>query len=286
MTKNIHLFFISFYILFFGYAYPQEEKLRINFIDVGEGDAILLGLPCDENVLIDCGGLASGHKLIDFLEKRRIKKITSLIITHPHLDHIGGVFFLNAKINIGAFSDNAQPLGEGGLCSDIYRWYADILRRRDNYRRLKRGDVISSCGVTLKVLWPAQPPLPGTDYNDNSIVMMADYAGIRCLLCADITENIEKRLLEWGDIKADILKVSHHGAADATSGEFLDKVSPEIAVISVDRNNKYGYPSEAVLNRIKRSGARIYRTDLSGNIMIEISKDGIMAVAEEAKYKG
>ena len=247
----------------------SDEVGRIHFIDVGEGDSILLEIE-GKSALIDTGNLISGPRLVKYLKEKGIEKLDYLILTHPHPDHIGGVFFILPALKVEKIYDNGQELDGLRKTCAIYRWYEDLVRKRKNYAVLISGDSLSLGSLTLEVLWPPEVPT-SSDFNAFSLLIMVKGGGFSCLLTGDLTAAGERELLiREVNLKADVLKVGHHGAEDATSEEFLEAVSPGIAVISVDKDNFWGYPSAKVLERLKKAGVKVYRTDREGDIVLSI----------------
>ena len=283
ILKRIFLSFLKIFLLFFvlfflfcslSSVFADDKPLKIHFIDVGEGDSIFIEAPNGKAALIDAGNLISGFRVTKYLKKNAIKNLEYLIFTHPHLDHIGGAFFVLQMFEVRNIYDTGEDLSVLSRSSDIYRWYEKLTRKRKNYRILKAGDKLSLGEVKLKVLWPPHP-FALSDFNGNSLVIMLKYNRFSCLLTGDLNSVAEKKLLD-GDIilKADVLKVGHHGAKDASSEEFLNIISPCIAIISVNAENVRGYPSEAALKRLKKVGSQIYRTDKNGDIVLIISSEG------------
>lgn len=247
----------------------SDEAGRIHFINVGEGDSILLEIE-GKSALIDTGNLVSGPRLVKYLKEKGIEKLDYLILTHPHPDHIGGVFFILPALKVEKIYDNGQDLAGVRKSGAIYRWYEDLVRKRKNYAVLISGDSLSLGSLTLEVLWPPEAPT-SSDFNAFSLLIMVKGGGFSCLLTGDLTAAGERELLKREvNLKADLLKVGHHGAEDATSEEFLEAVSPAIAVISVDKDNFWGYPSARVLERLKKAGVKVYRTDREGDIVLSI----------------
>ncbi len=247
----------------------SDEAGRIHFINVGEGDSILLEIE-GKSALIDTGNLISGPRLVKYLKEKGIEKLDYLILTHPHPDHIGGVFFILPALKVEKIYDNGQELGGVRKTCAIYRWYEDLLRKRKNYAVLTCGDSLTLGSLTLEVLWPPGVPT-SSDFNAFSLLIMVKGGGFSCLLTGDLTAAGERELLKREvNLKADVLKVGHHGAEDATSQEFLEAVSPGIAVISVDKDNFWGYPSARVLERLKKAGVKVYRTDREGDVVLSI----------------
>jgi competence protein ComEC len=251
----------------------QPAPLEVTFLDVGEGEAIVL-ISGDTAALIDAGNLASGHKIQSFLSKRGIATLDHVILTHPHLDHIGGIFHLVQALTLEQRYDNGETLD---LRQDIFRWYTDMFRQ-DNYRPLSAGDKLTVGDALLQVIHPHRPA-QGTR-NQQSLVMRITHGGVTLLLMADVDKEIEQRLLARGDnLRANLLKVGHHGAADATSRQLLQAVNPDYAVISINRHNVRGYPSQQVLRRVQRSGARLVTTYELGDLVF--TSDG-----RELSFKG
>lgn len=278
MMKRLSVFIISaLFILSITAHSANAANLNIHFIDVGEGDSILIETPGGETILVDSGNLISGYKVAEYLKKNGIEKLDYLIFTHPHSDHIGGAFFILQMIKVKKIFDNGQDLKKVSKTSDIYRWYEDLVRKKDNYHILKAEDSFMVDGVVFKVLWPYQP-LEFLDFNTNSLVIMVEYKKFRALLTGDLTMAGERELLKkQDDLKAGILKVGHHGS-DSTAAEFLKAVSPKICVISVNKDNIRGYPSAEVLKRLGDSGSVVYRTDEHGDIVISVTEDGMTLV--------
>lgn len=262
------LLFIFFPVLSF-----SQEGIRIHFINVGEGDALLIQAG-DNNALVDTGNLLSGYGLVEYLEKNNVKKINYLIISHPHPDHIAGAFFILPKFQVDRVCDNGQALNEE---DDMERWYKMLVRSGENYSVLKKGDKVKLGDVTLDILWP--PDAETNAYNDNSLVIMLKYGKFRCLFTGDLSGDAENKLLASGPaLRANILKVGHHGYRDATSSLFLDAVSPETAVISTGLSNRIGAPSEEVLNLLDTRQIKVYRTDRDDNIIIRLNKQNYYTI--------
>ena len=274
----ILLIFASFVI---STAFADSSSLKIHFLDVGEGDSILIEAPNGETALIDAGNFITGLKVVKYLKKNTIYNLDHLIFTHPHLDHIGGAFFILQMMEVKNVYDNGEDLFELAKSSDIYRWYDDLARKSNKYNVLRDGDSLLLGEVKLKVLWPSKP-LIFSDSNANSLVIMVEYRSFRCFLTGDLTFPAEAELLKKKNcLKADVLKVGHHGFIDASSEEFLKAVLPKIAVISVNKDNIRGYPSQGVVMRLKEMDVEVYRTDKDGNIVVCIEDNGKIVVEKE-----
>lgn len=253
------------------YILEARDCLRIHFIDAAEGESILIETPKGRTILIDSGNCITGFRVAEYLKKGNIYTLDHLIFTHPDLDHICGAFFVLQMLKAKNIYDNGQDLTEGAKSSDIYRWHEELVRKDKGYKTLRAKDTISLDGITLRVLWPPQP-LPFSDYNANSLVIMMEYGKFRCLLAGDLNTLGEKEILKVKDsrLKADVLKIGHHGASDSNCEEFLTAVSPKIGIISVNKANIRGYPSGEVSGRLKKARVELYRTDKDGDIILNI----------------
>ena len=240
------------------------RHLEVHFIDVGQGEAILIRSPSNETILIDAGPLSSGYKVTHYLEKLNIKKIDRMIVTHMHQDHAGGLFHFLPQLQVETLYDNGADLSG----NDIYEEYLIIVRSLGIQRKtLKFGDRLQLNDLTLDVVSPIDK-LSG-DLNADSIVIRLRYGDINFLLAADLTKNGEKKIMDKGvHLKSHVLKVGHHGACDATSETFLDAVRPDIAVLTVSKENRFGYPCKEVLQLLKKKNIRMIRTDLFGTVVI------------------
>lgn len=249
-----------------------KEYLKVVFLDVGEGEAIYINMPSGENILIDTGNPATGYRVAEFLRKRGVTTITAIFITHPHPDHMGGVFHILPSFKVEAIYDNGQPIPEMPEC-DIYQWYHEFVRS-GNYRSLRRGEVFFFGEVKVEVLWP-EPPL-SSQWNENSLVLKLTYGKVAFLLMGDATKGVERALLERDvDLEASVLKVGHHGSKDTLYEGFLKGVSPQYAVISINRGNIRGYPYGENLKLLKKHGVKLYTTYEHGNITFITDGDRI-----------
>lgn len=252
-------------------CFAKDYELKIHFIDVGEGESILIQNKND-SALIDTGNLLSGHKLLNYLKENNVTTINHLIITHHDLDHIMGIFFIVPRLNIENAYDNGFKLDSPG--NDIYRYYEKIFRLNKSYRVLRQGDKIKLGDCYMEVIWPPDAPLLGS-FNHNSLVIILEYNGFRCLFTADIDNAAEDELIKMNvDLHAEALKVAHHGAKDATGIGFIKSVNPALAVISVDKNNQRGYPAQSVLDLLSERKIKTYRTDISGSLIITVNNRG------------
>jgi competence protein ComEC len=247
------------------YASQNNRDLIIHFIDVGKGDSTFILLPWGENILVDVGSPSGGVKVVQYLKHQGIKKINHLILTHPHYDHIGGIFYLESEFEILNFYDNGFSNFESEFYTDYVKYVRNNLLK---YHILQAGESLNFGKIYIEVLNPQLPPTG--NLNTDSIVLRIIYNRIKILLTGDLDKIGEKRLLKSKvDISSNILKIAHHGDNDAASEYFLKNVKPEVAVISISMIDRFARPNQNVLKRLNRIGTKIYRTDLNGNIIIK-----------------
>lgn len=234
--------------------------LQLAVLDVGQGDALLVTTPNGYDLLVDCG--PSGVELVRELGAvmpHWDRKVDRLLISHPQADHVGGC---------AAFLDRyevADPIAWSGAHADNEAWRA-LLEREAPGLLFTSAQEWRVDGVAFRVWWPPPDAPPSTKVNDRSVVLEVRYGKTRLLLTGDIERGPEAALAEVvGDV--DVLKVPHHGSA-TNRGAFFAALAPEIAVISVGRENPYGHPAATTLRDLGRVGATVYRTDVHGRVVI------------------
>jgi competence protein ComEC len=244
---------------------PDERDLAVTFLDVGQGDAILIETPSGRRVLVDGG--PSPDVLQRELARQlpaRARRIDLVVLTHAQTDHVAGLVGLGQRYAVGAYLvGNSQ-----GLSAAYVAWAQDAIREGSAIsptgagRRLDLGD-----GIRLEVLAPASPRLEGTrdDVNNNSVVLRLVHGRVSFLLTGDLAAAGEQALLDSGqDLRSTVLKLGHHGSDGSSSAEFLRSVSPHLAVVSVGHGNPYGHPSPTT--RLRLRGLPLLRTDEHGSV--------------------
>ncbi len=248
-------------------TFPPDAKLMtISVIDVGQGDSILIQTPNGKTMLIDAGDTFAQSAIVNTLNAKSIKKIDVLVATHPKQSHIGSMGYIVEHFAIGAVY-----MPEMATSNNVDT-YGDLLKTIQNKKvpivYTKAGmSVELDSALLIHIVAPNSNSYE--DHNAFSIVMKITYGKNSFLFTGDASEISEKEMLAAkADIKADVLKIGHHGDAESTGTAFLNAVSPKIALVSVGRNNQYGYPTQEVLNRLNAVGASVYRTDVDGTIVI------------------
>lgn len=257
-------------------ASPFSEPLKVSFIDVGQADCVIIQYG-NSTMIIDAGGNATATSLVSTIKKININKFDVVVGTHPHEDHIGGLDGVINNFDIGAIY---MP-----KVSNSTKTFEDVLL------------AIKNKGLTVTA------PIPGTnfnlgndvqctilapnsnnyeDLNSYSVVIKMTYGNTSFVFTGDAENDSEKEILTKGyNLKADVLKIGHHGSTSSTSSEFLKAVSPKYAVIFVGKDNTYGHPHQETINKLNTAGTKVYRTDLNGTITFTVSGSDISVDTEK-----
>ena len=267
---------------------PSTGRLELHVLDVGQGDAIALRTPLGRWIVVDAGeawrsGDAGARIVAPFL-RRRGGQVAALVLTHPHRDHIGGVPSLLRLLSVGAVYD-------GGFVypSEGYEEVLTSARARGvAWRRAWAGESLTIDGVRLRILGPDSAAVrTARDANDASVVVLAEFRGARVLLTGDAERGEELMMVErFGDeLRADVLKVGHHGSATSSSAEFLDRVRPRLGLVSVGAGNEYGHPSVDVLGALGTRGVQVLRTDEVGSVAVILDGERIRIRSESGAWE-
>jgi len=285
-------------------------QLQVHVLDVGpvEGDSILIISPSGKSVLIDAGDKGKGKVVLEALKRYKVEHLDYFIATHPHPDHIGGADEVISVVKVGTVIDNGVDLstpapaqittGKGTkskpkptpapakkaktkTVTGFFDEYRNAIEQSGaQYEKAQPGKKYDlGGGAILTILGPSEPfftkdqmKAGGNDTNANSIMLRVDYGDFSMLFMGDAEAQTETRILTKDlELNAKVLKVAHHGSKYATSEDFLKRVKPEAAIISDGGWNRYGHPAQVVLDHLKSIGARVYRTDLQGEITITTS---------------
>ncbi len=247
-------------------AHLPDGRLHVYFLDVGQGDAIFIRAPDGRQVLVDGG--PSPAALLDELGSLLPfwdRTLDMVVLTHPDADHMNGLLPLFERYRIATVLDTVQDGGQAPA------WSAALAAHRGQRITARRGMRLALDELRMTVLHPAEPLLPDMSDNAASLVVRLDYGETSLLLMGDAEQATEEVLLAAGQpLQADVLKVAHHGSGGATSVAFLAAVQPQLAVIQVGADNRFGHPHPDTLARL--APAQVLRTDQDGRI--EITSDG------------
>ncbi|HET6466074.1 MAG TPA: DNA internalization-related competence protein ComEC/Rec2 [Nitrospiria bacterium] len=250
----------------------SDGRLRVTFLDVGQGDAAWVEMPDGKTMLIDGGGTYGNYDLgrlavAPYLWNTGHWRIDYLVASHPQLDHMGGLAYIARKFQVGEVWTN-------GLEKDavFYDQFRMIVSSRAIPERRITGSGLPLLQGTVRVV-PLHPEMadPAGPDNDQSLVIRIEYGRESLLFTGDIEKAAERDLLRWGNLlKTTVLKVPHHGSRTSIDPDFLAQVAPDVAVVSVGENNPYRHPSVETLSAYHALKTQIYRTDQDGAVFVEM----------------
>jgi len=276
------LLLIAFCILYYKH---HEQKYEVVFFDVGQGDAALINLPGNNEILIDGGpDMKVLYKLGKYLPVYN-RDIELMILTHPHSDHVNGLVDVLNRYKVEKVMYTGVKYESG-----VYQEFLELIGRNTPWRvPVDSGKIILDDNNILEIIYPWED-FDGMEFknqNDNSIVVkLITENGFDFLFMGDIEMNIEEEILEYVEtlqknvetrhalsLRANILKAGHHGSDTSSGEEFLQAINPEKAVISCGKDNNFGHPSLRTIRRLERMGAEVLRTDWDGDVIFQIDKE-------------
>lgn len=241
------------------------NDLKAHFIDVGQGDAILLEYSTTQkkyNILIDSGDWRSSAA-VNYLNQLNTKDIDLLVGTHPHADHIGQMDRIINEFNV----DEVWMSGEIATTQVFERTINAIEKNNVDYYEPRSGEEFAIGPLDIKVLAPKDN---NNNLNNSSIVFKATYGKTSFLFTGDAEKSSEQTMLNSGEnLKADILKLGHHGSDTSSTPSFVDAVNPEVGIISVGKKNSYGHPSASVIDQMKKRKIDLYSTSNNGTVVVK-----------------
>lgn len=263
------------------------EFMSVSFIDVGQGDSALLRTPEGETILIDGGEQSAAKSCVEpYLGRKRIAGLKTVVASHMHSDHMGGLFELMKRVPVHRLvipRADDDGWAKEKLLEGAERCGASVLVvSRQN------GFSTDSENLKTEVLFPNNSAYRNRSGNKNndSIVLRVSWFDTSFLFTGDLEADAEAVLVGSGQLKSDVLKVGHHGSSTSTSEEFLESVSPKYAVISAGRGNKYGHPHKEVTDRLDSKGVTTYRTDRDGTVEFLVDERGICEIRCESGNGG
>lgn len=238
------------------------DDMRVSFIDVGQGDSILIEAPNGKTMLIDAGVKGKGQTVVEYIRQQGIKRLDYVVATHPDADHIGGLVPVLNSVAVRQFMDSGKV--------HTSQTYENMLKLIDTknipFTAPKAGDTIAlDEAVLVEVLYA---DAAATDNNEASIVLKVTYGDVSFMLMGDAGIEIEQQLVEQIDVSATVLKAGHHGSNTSSSPTFVEAVNPEVTILSYGQDNKYGHPHYEVTSAVKQIGGKLYGTAETGTIVV------------------
>lgn len=243
-----------------------EGEISVHFIDVEQGDCELI-VSGEKTVLIDSGEKLYASRVTSYLKDQRIRRLDYIIATHPHDDHIGGLAEIMRNFQVGTVIMPEIPSELLPMSKEFEDMLDVIEQRRINAEYSRTGRVLDlGNGAALEFLAPVHDDY--SNLNNYSIACRLSHGNRSFLFMGDIERAAESDMLNSGAyLKSDVIKVGHHGSTSSSTPAFVERVSPEYAVIEVGEGNSYGHPKKEVVNRFLEHGCKIYTTMDSGNII-------------------
>lgn len=257
-----------------------DGQLVVHMIDVGQADCFLL-VQDGKTALVDCGTRSTGKDAVAYLQELGITNLDYVIGTHPHDDHMGGMYDVITNFEIGTV---IIPDSRNG---DITaNWYIKLMNELNtggyDIHYAEEGNIFNLNDATMNVL-VAETEVSNT--NNYSIVLIVSFGQMDIIMTGDAETEIEEIILESGvDIDAEILKLGHHGSDTSSSDAFLDAITPEYGLISSKVGNKYEHPIKSTMEKLKQRNVEVYRTDECGSVVMTVTTDSVSFNCEPGDY--
>lgn len=267
----------------------KEDEFKVHFIDVGQGDAIFIELPGGKNMLIDAGPQNSAIRLTNYITKavfnNKPQNIDYFVLTHSDEDHVGGALKVFERFNVlNVYRPNIFAKSENfeeGSKTHFTTIYDNVIKsakaETQNIFTIEAGIIIEDEDLLFNMFFYTPTKSYYNSTNDYSPIIILECQGKGFMFVGDAGEDVEKELniYDYDFFDIDVLKVGHHGSNTSTSKNFLNKTTPEYAIISVGKDNSYGHPTSATLARLKDIDATIFRTDKNGSIVFYVTEGEI-----------
>lgn len=253
-------------------------EFQVHFLDVGQGDSILVLLPDGKTMLVDGGKREMGNTVIQYLKEQDINSLDLVVSTHPDADHLGGLLAVLENITVRAILDSGNA-----HTTETYSDYLRLIQEKNIPVSIaKEGQLLDlDKRVKIEVLNSGDP---NEESNEASIVLKLSMGTIDFLLTADAEAPQEAQMVQTYNVEAEILKAGHHGSSTSTSAMFLDEVKPKVAILSYGLGNQYGHPHKEVIDRLNQWGAMIYSTAESGSIVVKTNGSTYDVLANPWQY--
>ncbi|MBM7601960.1 beta-lactamase superfamily II metal-dependent hydrolase [Virgibacillus halotolerans] len=280
ISITIFMIIISFFIMPASTYSEAQPEMQVHFIDVGQGDSMLIQTPSNKNILIDAGPPKSGKRVVNYLKKHHIKEIDLLIATHPDIDHIGGLPLVMKSVKVDQILDSGKMHSTKTYAKYLYQIRAQAIP----FKIAKQKEKIEVDPLLdIRILNSSGQ---SKNNNQSSIALKLTYGDIDFLLMSDVEREQEKELLDKFDLEAEIIKVAHHGSNTSTSAEFLKHVKPKVAMLTYSKTNDFGHPVNRVIENLYKMDALIYSTAAFGNVVITTDGKDYFVIPEKNPAEG
>ncbi|BDH62974.1 hypothetical protein MTP04_31040 [Lysinibacillus sp. PLM2] len=251
------------------------KEMTVHFIDVGQGDSILIESPNNKTMLIDGGTKSAGDDVVQYLRSQNVTQLDYVVATHPDADHIGGLISVLNAISIENFIDS----GKVHTSATFEEMLSLIQEKHIPYKVPQKDDTIPlDKELKIDVLNADEN---ASDNNDASIVLKVTYGEVSFLLTGDAGIEIEEEMLKSEDVSATILKAGHHGSNTSSSLNFIKAVDPEATILSYGQDNAYGHPHYEVIENLREINSKIYGTAESGTVVVKTNGETYNIFANE-----
>lgn len=255
----------------------NTNTLDITYLDVGQADSILIQNK-GHNMLIDAGNNEDGPLLVQYFKEQNITKFDYLITTHPHEDHIGGMDDI-----INNFDIEKIYMPDVTTTTKTFLDVLEAIEKKNMTYDVPNINQNFTLGNTLfQVIYTGNDK---KNLNNSSIILKATFKNTSYLFTGDATSEVEKKILNK-NIQATVLKVGHHGSKYSTTTDFLNKVNPKYAIISVGKNNSYNHPNQVTINKLEKKNIEIHRTDQEGSIFLKSDGKTINITSKQTNTNG
>lgn len=274
---RLRLFLCLLIIIFYpSSAYSAfDSHMDVHFIDVGQGDSILIETPSDKTILIDGGPPQAGKKVVSYLNQHGVETIDLLISTHPDKDHIGGLPDVIKNFNVKKVLDT----GKVHITKTYYNYTKEIRKHGIPMEIAEENEQIQLDPLVQIDILNANDKRKSN--NESSIALKVTYRKIDFLLLSDIEKEQEEKIRKRKETEAEILKVAHHGSKTSSTYAFLQAVNPQVAILTYSKDNKYGHPVNRVIDYLYETDALIYSTAAFGDLVITTNGDYYFIMPKE-----
>lgn len=268
--KIIYIFIVLLFSIFISSCNENFNELKVDVIDVGQGDSILIITPNKKTLLVDSGEDEYSRNVIRNLKENNVKKVDFALGTHSDSDHIGAMDDVIEEIP----TENIILSKDNNLNKDLKNLFKSAKENNVNIIITEADNTIKiDENVYIHILSPSDIK---NDPNKNSIVFILEYNNYSLMFTGDADSEIESAIVGKYSLEhCDFLKAGHHGSKTSSSKRLIETIRPDITAISCGHNNRYGHPSDETLKTLKEYNSKVYRTDLSGTLQFHFTDDGI-----------